>query len=55
MKKFLTVALMVVLRLLLHLLLKQNLNISGYQEFYAVSVDQQTAAGLQQAVNTHEC
>ena len=31
---------------------KAELSLSGYQEFYAVSVDQQTAAGLQQDTQT---
>jgi len=52
MKKFLTTALMVVFGAFVLTTAKAELSLSGYQEFYAVSVDQSTAAGLQQDTQT---
>ena len=54
MKKFFTIALMAVVAAFTASVAKAELNISGYQEFYAVSVDQTTAAGLDTALHTHE-
>ena len=48
MKKFFTTALMVVFGAFVLTTAKAELSLSGYQEFYAVSVDQSTAAGLEQ-------
>jgi hypothetical protein len=52
MKKFFTTALLVVFGTFVLNAAKAELNISGYQEFYAVSIDQTTAAGLDQATQT---
>ena len=54
MKKFLTMVLMVVFGAFVLTAAKAELSLSGYQEFYAVSVDQTTAAGLATSTNTHE-
>ena len=52
MKKILTTALLVVFGAFVLTTAKAELSLSGYQEFYAVSVDQSTAAGLQQDTQT---
>ena len=54
MKKFFTIALMAVVAVFAASVAKAELSLSGYQEFYAVSVDQTTAAGLATSTNTHE-
>ena len=54
MKKFISIALMAVLGAFTLTAAKAELSLSGYQEFYAVSVDQTTAAGLATSTNTHE-
>jgi hypothetical protein len=54
MKKILTTALLVVFGAFVLTTAKAELSLSGYQEFYAVSVDQTTAAGLATSTNTHE-
>ena len=46
MKKILTTALLVVFGAFVLSTAKAELSLSGYQEFYAVSVDQTTAVGL---------
>ena len=52
MKKFLTTALLVVFGAFVLSTAKAELSLSGYQEFYAVSVDQTTSAGLDTATQT---
>ena len=52
MKKFLAMALVAVFGAFVLTAAKAELSLSGYQEFYAVSVDQSTAAGLQQDTQT---
>ena len=52
MKKFFTVALMAVVAAFTASVAKAEISISGYQEFYAESVDQSTAAGLDSATQT---
>ena len=54
MKKILTTALLVVFGAFVLTTAKAELSLSGYLEFYAVSVDQTTAAGLATSTNTHE-
>ena len=54
MKKFISIALMAVLGAFTLTAAKAEISLSGYQEFYAVSVDQTTAAGLATSTNTHE-
>ena len=52
MKKLLTTALLVVFGAFVLTAAKAELSLSGYQEFYAVSVDQSTAAGKEQSTQT---
>ncbi len=52
MKKILTTALLVVFGAFVLTTAKAELSLSGYQEFYAVSVDQTTAVGLEQSTQT---
>ena len=52
MKKFLTTALMVVFGAFVLTTKQAELVLSGYQSSHAVSVDQSTAAGLQQDTQT---
>jgi len=54
MKKIFTIALITVVAAFTASVSKAELSLSGYQEFYAVSVDQTTAAGLATSTNTHE-
>jgi len=54
MKKLLLTALVMTYAVFTMSIAKAELSISGYQEFYGVSVDQTTAAGLTTATNTHE-
>ena len=54
MKKIFTIALITVVAAFTASVSKAELSLSGYQEFYAVSVDQTTAAGLATSANTHE-
>ena len=52
MKKFFTVALMAVVATFAASVAKADISLSGYQEFYATSVDQSTAAGLDSSTQT---
>ena len=52
MKKFFTIALMAVVAAFTASVAKADISISGYQEFYAESVDQSTAAGLDASTQT---
>jgi len=54
MKKFITTALMVVLGAFFLTAAKAELSLSGYQEFYAISIDQTTETGLDAALHTTE-
>jgi hypothetical protein len=52
MKKFFTVALMAFVAAFAASVAKADISLSGYQEFYATSVDSTTAAGLDSATQT---
>ena len=52
MKKLITTAFLVVFGAFALTSAKAELSLSGYQEFYAVSVDQTTSAGLDTATQT---
>ena len=54
MKKLITTALMVVLGAFFLTAAKAELSLSGYQEFYAISIDQTTETGLDAALHTTE-
>ena len=54
MKKIFTTALLVVFGAFVLTAAKAELSLSGYQEFYAVSVDQSTEAGLSASDHTSE-
>ena len=52
MKKIITIALITVVAAFTASVAKAEISFSGYQEFYAESVDQSTAAGLDAATQT---
>ena len=54
MKKFFTTALIAVIGAFMLTAAKAEISLSGYQEFYAISVDQTTETGLDAALHTTE-
>ena len=54
MKKFFTTALMAVIGAFMLTAAKAEISLSGYQEFYAISIDQTTETGLDAALHTTE-